>query len=210
MRARSDPILAVVTLALSACGGGSNSNAGNPKGTASASGYTTGADVAMAAQCTHYAPKKNVNGTTTGRCAYHGHTQTVMWFPTTPGSRRLAEPRAEAPQPTCAVRRPMDGAVLVRCQLPGHQGSNRRRVAVGLLPRPHRPKSWGSRARCRSRRPPDFRAPWAALAEVTVVGRSSGALRHRWRRAGVHPSGSRHGRPSGRPPGPGSQRPGAG
>lgn len=83
MRARSDPILVVVILALSACGGGSNSNAGNPKGTASASGYTPGADVAMAAQRTHYAPKKNVNGTTTGRCAYHGHTQTVMWFPTT-------------------------------------------------------------------------------------------------------------------------------
>lgn len=84
MRRRSWPILLVVLLALSACGGGKSSgNAADPTSTARASGYASGRDVATAAHCTHYTPEKSLSGTTTGTCTYNGHPQTVMWFPTT-------------------------------------------------------------------------------------------------------------------------------
>jgi len=60
------PILALV---LAACGGNS--------------GYGSAEDVAKAADCGDFKTSSAKDGVTVGECSYKGHSETVMWFPTT-------------------------------------------------------------------------------------------------------------------------------
>jgi hypothetical protein len=60
------PLLALV---LSSCGG--------------SSGYRSAEDIAKAADCGYFKTSTAKGGVTVGECSYNGHSETVMWFPST-------------------------------------------------------------------------------------------------------------------------------
>jgi hypothetical protein len=64
--ARGIPLLALL---LMACGGHS--------------GYGSPADVAKAAGCGDFTTSSASNGVMVGQCSYQGHSETVLWFPST-------------------------------------------------------------------------------------------------------------------------------